>query len=80
MYDETDTKEEWFNKIKLLCDQVNFASDMKVYKANKESYIGSVADMSSIIRIAITGKKNTPDLYELMKLLGKEKVKSRLKV
>ena len=80
MYDETDTKEEWFNKIKLLCDQVNFASDMKAYKANKESYIGSVADMSSIIRIAITGKKNTPDLYELMKLLGKEKVKSRLKV
>lgn len=79
MYDERDSKDDWFAKIKSLCDQVGFCSDMKLYKSNKEAYIGSVADVSGIIRIAITGRKNTPDLFQLMKLLGKDKVEKRLK-
>ena len=77
-YDEFDDKEQWFNKIKLLCDKLGYASDMKKYKENPNEYRGNVADVASIIRVSLTTKANTPDLYEIMKLLGKERIVKRI--
>ena len=77
-YDENDSKEEWFNKIKLLCEEFDYVTDMKAYKENPDAYKGSIADISNIIRVALTTKTTTPDLYEIMKLLGKDRVMKRL--
>ncbi len=78
VYCETDTKEEWFGRIKSLCSDLGFAAETKEYKANKEAYKGSAGDLSTILRIAITGRRNTPDLCSIMKVLGKEECISRL--
>ena len=77
LYDENDDKETWFNKIKELCDKLGYASDMKAYKENPDNYKGNVADVSTVIRVSLTSKSNTPDLYEILKLLGKERIKCR---
>ena len=76
-YDEKDDKETWFNKIKLLCDEFNYASNMKEYKENPDNFKGNIADVSTVIRVAITTKSMTPDLYEIMKLLGKDRILKR---
>ncbi len=78
LYNEEDDKEEWFNKIRSLCPKFNFCSSIKEYKENKKNYEGSIADMSSIIRVAITTRKNTPDLYYILSLLGKEEINKRI--
>lgn len=77
VYDEKDEKDEWFNKCKILSDSLGFASNMKEYKENPEKYKGNIADFTSIIRVAITSKSNTPDLYLLLKLLGVKKIRER---
>ena len=77
-YDENDDKETWFNKVRSLCDELGYASNIKEYKQNPDAYKGNVADISTVIRVAITSKSNTPDLYEIMKLLGKERIKTRI--
>ena len=77
-YNEEDDKETWFNKIKQLCDKLNYASNMKDYKENPEQYKGNVADISTVIRVTLTTKCMTPDLYEIMKLLGKERILKRI--
>ncbi len=70
VYDEKDDATEWFNKVKEVTSDIGFAADMKEYKANPESYAGSVADVSNFLRVAVTGKTNSPDLYTVMQLLG----------
>ena len=77
-YNEDDNQEEWFNKIKLLCDELGYASNMKEYKANPDNYKGNVADLTTVIRVAVTSKAQTPDLYEILKLLGKTRIMSRI--
>ena len=72
----TDDKQTWFDKLKTCAGNTGFV-DMKTYKANPDAYIGNIADASNIIRIALTGKSTTPDLYEIMKLLGEKEVNSR---
>ena len=79
-YDENDDKEQWFNKIKELCDEFGYASNMKEYKENPENFKGSVADVSTVIRVALTTKSMTPDLYEIMKLLGKDRIINRINI
>jgi len=76
-YKENDDKETWFNKIKELCDENGYASNMKEYKENPEKFKGNVADVSTVLRVALTTKSMTPDLYEIMKLLGKERITNR---
>lgn len=76
-YDVSD-KEVWFNNIKLLSDELGYASNMKDYKNNPDNYKGSVADISTVLRVAITSKSMTPDLYEIMRLLGKTRILDRL--
>ena len=76
-YDINDSKEEWFNKCKKLCDDLGYASDMKAYKKNPENFKGNIADVTTVIRVALTKKSQTPDLYELLKLLGINNIKNR---
>ena len=77
-YNESDDKDTWFNKIKELCDELGYASNMKEYKENPDNYKGNIADVSTVIRVALTSSSMTPDLYELMKLFGTTRIKERL--
>ena len=76
-YLDLSDKDIWFNKIKEMCDTLGYASNMKDYKKNPENYKGNVADVSTVLRVALTTKTNTPDLYEIMNLLGEDKIKER---
>ena len=76
-YDENDDKDTWFNKLKELSDKLGYASEVKEYKNNPEKYKGHVGDISMVLRVALTTKSMTPDLYEIMKLLGKDRIKDR---
>ena len=78
VYEESDTKDIWFAKIKEMCPKFGFASETKEYKTNPEKYKGSVAQVCEVIRVAVTGRTMTPDLYEILKLLGKERIKERI--
>ncbi len=77
-YDPTDEMNAWFDKIKAIATDLGYAADMKAYKADPSAFKGSVADISSFLRLAVTGKLNAPDLYTVMQLLGKERVFARL--
>ena len=76
-FDVTD-KEVWFNNIKLLTDELGYCCNMKEYKENPDKYKGSVADISTVLRVALTSKSMTPDLYEIMRLLGKDRIVERI--
>ena len=76
-YNENDDKDTWFSNIKAMCSELGFASEMKEYKANPDNYKGSVADITMIIRVVLTTRAMTPDLYEIIKLLGKDRVLKR---
>ncbi len=79
IYDENDDKDAWFAKIKDMCAPLGFTPNVKEYKKNPELFKGHVGDVSSVIRIAVTSRTNTPDLCSIMKLLGRDKVIKRLK-
>lgn len=74
-----DDKQTWFNKMKEVAGKMGYAKEVKEFKANPEQYKAHVGDVSTVIRIALTGRTNTPDMYEIMQVLGKEEVISRLK-
>ena len=76
-YNIDDDKDTWFNKIKSLAEKLGYASNMKDYKKNPDNYKGNVADIATVIRVSLTGKKNTPDLYEILKLFGVDRIKNR---
>lgn len=76
-YDENDDKQIWFNKMKDLSEELGYAREVKEYKNNPDSYKGHVGDISTVIRVKVTGRANTPDLYEILKVLGKESVLKR---
>jgi len=78
-YFDVSDKEVWFNNIKLLCDELGYASNMKEYKENPDMFKGNVADVSTVLRVVLTTKSMTPDLYEIMRLLGKDRVSKRFK-
>ena len=71
------TEEEWFEKLKELAVRHNYCPNVKEYKKNKEAYNGHIGDISEIIRIAMSGKKNTPNLYYALKILGEERLTNR---
>lgn len=77
-YYNVSDKDTWFNKIRELTDALGYCSNMKEYKNNEDKYKGSVADISTVIRVALTSKSMTPDLYEIMTILGKERVENRI--
>lgn len=78
MYDPQQDKNDWFNTMKDVAEQIGFAREVKEYKKAPEQYKGHVGDISTIIRIALTGRQNTPDLYAIMQIIGKQRVIERL--
>ena len=77
-YDESLNEEEWFNNIKAMCDKLGYASNMKEYKKNPENFKGNVADVSTVIRVSLTGKSKTPNLYDIICILGREEIVRRI--
>ncbi len=77
-YDASFDKDTWFNKMKEAAEEMGYCANMKEYKLNLDNYKGSIADFSMIIRVALTTKTTTPDLYEIMKLLGTDRIKERI--
>ena len=75
----TDDSCVWFDKVKAVTEALGFTADMKAYKADPDAYPGTVADVSTFIRQAVTGKTNSPDLYTVMQILGYEKTVARIK-
>ena len=78
VYDLNDDKQTWFDKMKDVAEKCGCAREVKDYKANPDNYKGHVGDVSTVIRVALTGRRNTPDLYEIMEVLGNDKVQARL--
>ncbi len=78
VYSASDDRNEWFNKIKSICSSANFCADVKEYKADPSAYNGHSGDAATIIRVAMTGTVNSPDLCEIMKVLGTDKVYARI--
>ena len=76
-YDENDDKQAWFDKIKELAGEMGYAKEVKEFKANPEMYKAHVGDLSTVLRVALTKRTNTPDMYEIMQVLGKDKMKNR---
>ncbi|MBQ1757916.1 MAG: hypothetical protein IIZ98_06235, partial [Erysipelotrichaceae bacterium] len=77
-YSYDDDNNTWFEKVKMIGEKYGFIADMKAYKANPEMYRGSVSDIAEIIRIAVTGQKNSPDLWTIMQILGEKTSSKRL--
>ncbi|MCL1951244.1 MAG: glutamate--tRNA ligase [Oscillospiraceae bacterium] len=77
-YDPGDDKDAWFAKIKSLCAPLGYCPDVKAYKAGPDAWKGHVGDVSGAIRMALTGRENTPDLWAVMRVLGAERVRARL--
>lgn len=78
VYSAEDDKDIWFSKIKDLCEPLGFTPNVKEFKKNPELFKGHVGDVSTVIRLAVTSRKNTPDLCSIMSLLGQDKVNERI--
>ena len=76
-YDANDDESTWFNRMKDLSEELGYASDMKAYRENPDAYKGNVADVSIVLRVALTSKAQTPNLYDLMQLLGLDRMTKR---
>ena len=79
IYDPNGAAEDWFPQVKELAVSLGYAGMPKEYKQNPDAYKGHVGDVSGVIRAAVTGRLNTPDLYQIMQTLGYDKVKERIK-
>lgn len=77
-FDIGDDANTWFEKVKAITNEIGFTTDMKAYKADPSAFLGTVADVSTFIRLAVTGKTNSPDLYTVMQILGKDRTISRI--
>lgn len=77
-YDEEDDKDTWFDRVKDLAERFGYAREVKMYKEDPSKYKGHVGDVSTVLRIAITHESMTPDLYEIMKILGKDEMVRRI--
>ncbi|MCL2772622.1 MAG: glutamate--tRNA ligase [Oscillospiraceae bacterium] len=78
IYDSNDEQTVWFDKIKSLAAKYGYAPEMKLYRKNPQDYKGSVADISMILRVAVCGRQNSPDMYEVFKIMGSDMICRRL--
>jgi len=78
-FDIRDDSNTWFEKVKEITQAIGFTTDMKAYKADPTAFPGTVADVSTFTRLAVTGKTNSPDLYTVMQILGEEKTVARIR-
>lgn len=77
-FDIADDSGAWFDKVKAITNDIGFTTDMKAYKADPSAFPGTVADVSTFIRLAVTGQVNSPDLYTVMQILGKDRTVARI--
>ncbi|MBQ4351223.1 MAG: glutamate--tRNA ligase [Clostridia bacterium] len=77
-YDPADDMNAWFSKIQAIGESLGYTPDMKAYKAAPEQFRGNVGDVSMFLRIAVTGRMNSPDMYAVMQILGADRVKARI--
>ena len=78
-FDLADDSGVWFEKVKAIATEIGFTTDMKAYKADPAAFPGTVADVSTFIRLAVTGKTNSPDLYTVMQILGYNRTVQRIR-
>ena len=78
-FDIADDASVWFEKVKEITTEMGFTTDKKAYKADPDAFPGTVADISTFVRQAVTGKTNSPDLYTVMQILGYERTVERIK-
>ena len=78
-YDPADDSNTWFDKVKGITTAIGFTTDMKAYKADPSAFPGTVTDVSTMIRLAVTGQTNSPDLYTVMQILGQERTAQRIR-
>ncbi len=78
IFDVSDDQNTWFDKIKSIAEVLGYATDMKAYKSDPTAFPGSVADVSMFLRVAVTGKLNSPDMFTVMQILGENRVKARI--
>ena len=76
-FNPADDKQAWFDNIKQLAGDLGYASEVKAFKENPGAYKAHVGDVSTVLRVALTGRTNTPDMYEIMQVLGQEKIQKR---
>ena len=78
LYDAEDTEEEWFEMVKNIGEKHNYASSVKQYNEEPQKYNGNITDVCALIRFAITNRLESPNIYEILKVLGKDKVIERI--
>ena len=78
-FDIHDDKQTWFDKMKDLAEELGYAREVKMFKQEPEKWPGHVGDISTVLRVSLTGRQNTPDLYEIMQVLGEESIQKRMK-
>ncbi|MCH5187474.1 MAG: glutamate--tRNA ligase [Oscillospiraceae bacterium] len=78
-YDHSDNQSQWFGKIRAIAEDMGYAPQPKLYKKNPEAYKGHVGDVSGVIRVAITGRQNSPDIWAVQQVLGEERSLNRIK-
>ncbi len=78
VYHPVEDKDTWFAHIKTIAEKHGFATDMKAFKENPAAFKGSVSDVAKVLRVLVTGRDKTPDLYEIMQILDVDRVKARL--
>ncbi|MDO5154135.1 MAG: glutamate--tRNA ligase family protein [Eubacteriales bacterium] len=78
-FDPSDDANTWFDKVKQITAAIGFTTDMKAYKADPSAFPGTVADVSTFLRLAVTGKTNSPDLYTVMQILGPQRTVERIR-
>ncbi|MBE2269086.1 MAG: glutamate--tRNA ligase [Anaerolinea sp.] len=77
-FDPAQTKETWLDEMRSLGETLGFARDAKTYKKAPDQYKGHFGDVMMIVRVALTGRTNTPDLYEILKIMGRERITRRM--
>ena len=77
-YSHEDDNSVWFDKLKAIADSNGYASDMKAYKAEPEKFKGNVSDVAEVVRIAVTGHANTPDLWSIVHIMGEDQMRQRI--
>lgn len=76
-YDADDDRQQWFDKMKDLAERLGYAREVKIWKKAKDEWPGHVGDVSTAIRVGLTGRSNTPDLYEIMQVMGTARIRER---
>ncbi len=79
-YDPADDSGQWFERMKDLAERLGYAREVKIWRQDKEAWPGHVGDVSTAVRVGLTGRRNTPDLYQIMQVMGQERIRARLRL